>query len=54
MGYEVDYEAADAFVLPTALFLAELGIVRDRGLMDTCVIRRTEPVVLPPTAVLNS
>jgi subtilisin-like proprotein convertase family protein len=54
MGYEVDYEAADAFVLPTALLLAELGIIRDRGLMDTCVIRRTEPVVLPPTAVMNS
>lgn len=54
MGYEVDYEAADAFVLPTALFLAELGIMGDRGPMDTCIIRRTEPVVLPPTAMLNS
>lgn len=54
MGYEVDYEAADAFGLPTALFLAEIGIMGDRGPMDTCIIRRTEPVVLPPTAVLNS
>jgi hypothetical protein len=53
MGYVVDYEAADAFVLPTALFLAEIGIMGNRGPMDTCVIKRTEPVVLPPTAVLN-
>ena len=53
MGYEVDYEAAAPFVLPTALFLAEMGILGNRGPMDTCIIRRTEPVVLPPTAVLN-
>jgi subtilisin-like proprotein convertase family protein len=53
MGYEVDYEVADAFVLPTALFLAEMGIMGNRGPMDTCIIRRTVPVVLPPTAVLN-
>jgi subtilisin-like proprotein convertase family protein len=53
MGYEVDYEAADAFVLPTALFLAEIGIMGNRSPMDTCIIRRTEPVVLPSTAVLN-
>jgi hypothetical protein len=53
MGYEVDYTAAAAFALPTALFLAEMGILGNRGPMDTCIIRRTEPVVLPPTAVLN-
>ena len=53
MGYEVDYEAADAFVLPTVLRLAELGILGDRAPEDTCIIRRPEPVVLPPTAVLN-
>lgn len=54
MGYEVDYEAADAFVLPTALFLAEIGIMGNRSPMDTCIIRRTEPIVLPSTAVLNN
>ena len=53
MGYEVDYEAADAFVLPTALRLAELGILGDRAPEDTCIIRRPEPVVLPPTAMLH-
>jgi subtilisin-like proprotein convertase family protein len=53
MGYVVDYNAAAAFVLPTALFLAEIGILGNRGPMDTCIIKRTEPIVLPPTAVLN-
>ncbi|EAR21986.1 proprotein convertase P-domain-containing protein [Nitrococcus mobilis] len=53
MGYEVDYEAADEFVIPSALFLAELGIMGDRSPMNTCIIRRPKPVVLPPTAVLN-
>ncbi len=54
MGYEVDYNAADPFGLPTALFLAEMGIMGDRDPIDTCVITRTEPVILPPTAVLNA
>lgn len=54
MGYEVDYDTADAFTLPAALFLAEMGIMGDRGPGDTCVIKRTEPVILPPAAVLNS
>jgi subtilisin-like proprotein convertase family protein len=53
MSYEVNYDAADDFILPTALFLAEMGIMGDRGPGDTCIIMRTEPVVLPPTAVLN-
>jgi subtilisin-like proprotein convertase family protein len=53
MGYQVTYETADAFVLPSALFLAELGIMGNRAPEDTCVIRRPEPIVLPPTAVLN-
>lgn len=54
MGYEVDYEAADAFELPSALFLAEMGIMGARASTDTCVIMRIEPVILSPTAVLNS
>lgn len=53
MGYKVNYGAADEFLLPTALLLAELGITGNRTPEDTCIIRRTEPVVLPPTAVLN-
>lgn len=54
MGYVVDYDAADAFALPTALLLAEMGITGDRDPVDTCVIARIEPVILPPTAVLNA
>jgi hypothetical protein len=53
MGYQVNYETADEFILPTALFLAELGIMGNRAAEDTCVIRHPEPIVLPPTAVLN-
>jgi subtilisin-like proprotein convertase family protein len=53
MGYQVDYDAADAFSLPTALFLAELGIMGDRAPEDTCVIRRPDPVILPPAAMLH-
>jgi subtilisin-like proprotein convertase family protein len=53
MGYQVNYETADEFILPTALFLAELGILGNRAPEDTCVIRRPEPIILPPTAVLN-
>lgn len=54
MGYDVDYDAADAFALPTALYLAEMGIMGDRDPINTCVITRTEPVILSPTAVLNA
>lgn len=54
MGYEVDYDVADAFDLPTALFLAEIGIMGNRDPTNTCVIMRTKPVILPPTAVLNA
>jgi subtilisin-like proprotein convertase family protein len=53
MGYQVNYAAADAFILPTALFLAEVGILGNRTPEDTCIIRRPEFVVLPPTAILN-
>ncbi len=53
MGYQIDYGAADAFVLPSALRLAELGLLGDRHDVDTCAIDRIEPVVVPPSAMLN-
>jgi subtilisin-like proprotein convertase family protein len=53
MGYEVDYEAADDYELPTAFLLAEMGIMGDRGPGDTCVILRTDPIILPPTAMVT-
>ena len=51
MGYAVDLAAADPFVLPSALRLAELGIggVRHHG--DVCVVVGKDPVVLPDAAV---
>jgi subtilisin-like proprotein convertase family protein len=53
MGYRIDYEAADAFVMPSALRLAELGIHGDRHDEDTCAIARTVPVVVPESAMVN-
>lgn len=53
MGYEMNYEAADVFALPSALRLAELGILGDRTPIDTCVIIRTTPVIVPPATVIN-
>jgi hypothetical protein len=54
MGYQVNYAAADAFSLPSALFLAEVGILGNRTPEDTCIIRRPELIIVPPTAVLNT
>jgi len=54
MGYEVDYTAADAFELPNALMLAELGVTGDRTAIDSCSIEHIEPIVLPPSAIINN
>ena len=54
MGYEVNYDAADPYALPSPFLLAEMGVMGDRGPGDTCVIQRTEPIILPPTAMIDS
>jgi subtilisin-like proprotein convertase family protein len=54
MGYQVNFAAADAFILPTALLLAEVGIMGNRTPEDTCIVRRPEFVIVPPTAIVNS
>ena len=53
MGYVVNYDAADPYTLPTALRIAELGLMGDRHDLDTCAIERLEPIVVPPSAVIN-
>ena len=49
MGYQDNYP----FALPSALQLAELGLLGDRHDVDTCCIERIEPIVVPPSAMIN-
>ncbi|MCB2054678.1 MAG: proprotein convertase P-domain-containing protein [Geminicoccaceae bacterium] len=53
MGYVVDMNAADAYALPTALALAEMGVGGDGRRCDFCRMMPTEPVMLPPSATLS-
>ena len=56
MGYEVNFDAADAFALPSPLELALIGIgaiVHPQGCMTAGVLRRAAPIkVLPKDAEL--
>jgi subtilisin-like proprotein convertase family protein len=54
MGYVVNYAAANEFVLPSMLRIAELGLMGLRQDVDTCVIERIEPIVMPPSAMVNT
>ena len=54
MGYLVNLCAADSYVLPNMLHIAELGLFGTRHKADTCGVERIEPIVLPPSAVINS
>jgi len=54
MGYQVDFAAADDYILPSMLRIAEIGLFGLRQPMDTCSIERTEIVVVPPSAIVNS
>ncbi len=54
MGYAVNYAAADAYTLPSMLRIAELGLMGLRHDADTCAIERIEPIVVSPSALLNS
>jgi subtilisin-like proprotein convertase family protein len=54
MGYQVDYDAADAFDLPSQLRLAEIGLMGDRNEADTCCgVERIRPVVVPAATMIN-
>jgi subtilisin-like proprotein convertase family protein len=53
MGYRVNYQAADPYELPSMLRIAELGLLGDRQDVDTCIIERIEPIVVPPSAIIN-
>ena len=53
MGYRVDYQAADAYALPSLLRIAELGLFGARHDVDTCTIAPVEPIVVPPSAMVN-
>ncbi|MEM7711852.1 MAG: leishmanolysin-related zinc metalloendopeptidase, partial [Pseudomonadota bacterium] len=46
MGYDVDYGAADAYVLPAFRDLALMGVTEAVRLCDLCRMARTEPYVL--------
>ncbi|GGX59343.1 peptidase [Tateyamaria omphalii] len=45
LGYEVDYDGADPFVLPDFRRLAMMGITEAVRICDLCRMGRTEPVV---------
>ena len=54
MGYQVNYNVADAFTLPSALILAELGVgaaLRDHG--GHGVVFFPDQTVLPGSALAN-
>lgn len=54
MGYRVNPGADDPFALPSALRIAELGLMGDRQEGDTCCgVERCEPVVVPCAAIKN-
>lgn len=46
MGYEVDYDRADPFDLPSFRDLALMGIAEAVRICDLCRMGRTEPIVL--------
>ncbi|MGD1881735.1 MAG: leishmanolysin-related zinc metalloendopeptidase [Paracoccaceae bacterium] len=46
MGYSVNMEAADDYVLPSFLRLAEMGITEAVRICDLCRVDRPEPVLL--------
>jgi subtilisin-like proprotein convertase family protein len=54
MGYRVSHAVADAYSLPSMLLIAEMGLFGDRQAVDTCVIDRVTPVVVPPSAMVNT
>lgn len=54
MGYRVNHAAADAYSLPSMLLIAEMGLFGDRQAVDTCSIDRVTPVVVPPSAMVNT
>ncbi len=47
MGYSVNFDAADDFVLPSFRELAEKGITEAVRICDLCRMGRPEPVLLP-------
>jgi hypothetical protein len=58
LGYQVDYTVANSYILPTALQLAMMGIGADPHHAMTCSMcgcrmRRTEPIVLPESALVT-
>lgn len=54
MGYAVSYAVADPYALPSMLRIAEMGLFGLRHDVDTCVIERVEPIVMPPSAMVNT
>ncbi len=54
MGYQVNYAAANAYALPSMLMIAELGLMGLRHDVDTCSIAPIEPIVVPPSAMINT
>ena len=54
IGYEVNYNAADAFILPGARILAEMGVGAaraDHG--DHGYMFFPDQIILPPSAIVN-
>ncbi len=54
MGYQVDFDAADAYSLRSMFQIAELGLFGARHDADTCAIDRTVPVMVPASAMVNT
>ena len=54
MGYQVNLDAANSYALPSMLQIAELGLFGTRHDADTCAIERVEPIVVPPSAMINA
>ena len=54
MGYQVNMVAANDYALPSMLRIAELGLMGTRHDADTCAVERVEPIVVPPSAMINT